>query len=102
MRYFPIVENGILPSRDKSIAHAVMASLHCNSIAHVTTTPHWKKSMLEVYQELGYEPPKKTSNENILYWLRTMDPQTVLYCKIGYLPPLSLDASALVEAIWVD
>src|SRR5947209_8751773 len=57
--------------------------------------------LVEVYHALGYEPPEKTSDENIPFWLRPTDPQAVLYRKIGYLPPLSPDVSALVEAIQI-
>ena len=47
-------------------------------------------------------PPEEPSDKDIPFWLRDTDPQGVLYREIGYLPPLSPEVSALVEAIRAD
>jgi hypothetical protein len=58
--------------------------------------------LLDAYQYLGYlPPPKNPFDENTPFWLQ-VDPQAVFYYNIGYVPPLTPEILALVEALQVD
>jgi hypothetical protein len=47
-------------------------------------------------------PANPLPDKNTPFWLRDTDPQAAFYRKIGYLPPLTPEVSALVEALRAD